>query len=327
MRGPIRPQALLAVAAVVLAVARAAWPWGCDGHRVVALVAWAELDPHTRDAAGALLRAHPIPADRRGCTPPSRNPLADASTWADAVREDERGTAPWHYVNVPLDATRAELPRLCPFARCVSKALTHQVAVLESDAAGAERARALRFVVHLVADLHQPLHATTNGDRGGNCLPVTYLGERPRADRRGERWEPNLHGVWDARLIATLLGRAHASPERYAADLRRRFAREITAWRRAEPRVDDWVWETHRVGVEVAYGRLSKRVPAEPRGRLGSCRDGRDVGARMARLGLRADDAYVDAVRTALEEQLARSGARLAALLSRALAPRSHADR
>src|SRR5262245_45036966 len=220
-----------------------------------------------------------MPADRRGCEPPSPNPLADVAMWADAVREDERDTAPWHYINVPLDAGRAELPRLCPFARCVSKALARQVAVLGSNAPDAERARALRFVVHLVGDLHQPLHATTNGDRGGNCLPVSYLGERPRADRRGERWDPNLHAVWDTRLVSTLLERARATPARHAEELRRRFAREIAVWRRDEPQIDDWVWETHRIGVDVAYGRLPKRIPREKRGRIESCLAADDVGA------------------------------------------------
>ena len=69
--------------------------------------------------------------------------------------------------------------------------------------------------------------------------------------------------------------------------------------------------------MAVAYGKLPRRVPAEPDARIGSCRDRGNVGRRMAALGIRLDDAYADATRPALDAQLAKAGARLAALLDR----------
>ena len=248
----------------------------------------------------------------------SRNPLADVSMWADAIRDRERETAPWHYVNLPLDAGRGALGAACRFGRCVTSALRRQLDVLRSDAAVAERARALRFVVHLMADLHQPVHAATNGDRGGKCLPVTWFDDRPHAERGGERWDPNLHAVWDARLPTAVLARAHATPTQYADDLRRRLGDAIGRWQVEPARLDDWAWDTHRIGVDVAYGRLPRRVPVEPDARIDSCRDG-DVGRRMARLDVTLGDAYVDATREALDAQLAKAGARLAAALDGAL--------
>ena len=295
-----------------------AWGWGCDAHRMIALIASARLGDRARAATTALLAAHQIAPDESGCRPPSRNALADVAMWADAIRDDERGTAPWHYVELSRSASRADLARACRSGSCVTAALTRQLEVLRSGAPEATRARALRFVVHLVADLHQPLHATGNGDRGGNCLPVTYLGAAPRAHMGGERWQPNLHAVWDTALVSTVLARAHATASEYAEALRHRHADEIATWHHAEVHIEDWAWETHQTGVEVAYGRLVPAVPLEPHVRLETCRGNRDVGRRMAALGLRIDDAYVEAVRPVIDTQLAKAGARLAAVLDNA---------
>jgi hypothetical protein len=116
-----------------------------------------------------------------------------------------------------------------------------------------------------------------------------------------------------------VLAREHATASQYAELLRRRLADEIAAWQRAPVRIDDWAWETHRAGVEVAYGRLPHPLPLEPHAHLETCRGNRDVGRRMAELGLRLDDAYVDAARPVVEVQLAKAGARLAAVLEAAL--------
>ena len=105
-----------------------------------------------------------MPPEDRGCRAQPKA-LADVSMWADAIRGAERDTAPWHYVEVPRDAPRSELNRNCKRGACVTRALARQLEVLRSHASGEERARALRFLVHLVADLHQPLHVTGNGTR------------------------------------------------------------------------------------------------------------------------------------------------------------------
>ena len=309
-------------AAVILVAALSAapaWGWGCDAHRIVALIAWSRLSEPSRAAATALLTANPIAPDDRGCKAPSPNVLAAVAMWADAIRGDEPETAPWHYINLPRDVGRGELGRACRSGRCVTAAIARQLDVLRSDAPGATRARALRFLVHFVADLHQPLHAATNGDRGGNCVPVAYFDDRPHVDARGERWEPNLHAIWDTALVSTVLARGHATPSEYAADLRHRLADDIARWQAADVRIGDWAWETHQVGVDVAYGRLSPPVAIEPHMSPDTCRDNHDVGRRMAALHLRIDDAYMDAARPALDTQLAKAAARLAAILDAAL--------
>ena len=306
------------VVLLVLLVAPPAWGWGCDAHRMIALIASARLDASTRAAATALLTAHPIAPDERGCRPASRNALADVAMWADAIRDDERETAPWHYIELGRGASRGDVGRACRSGNCVTGAIARQLDVLRSDAPDATRARALRFLVHLVADLHQPLHATGNGDRGGNCLPVTWFADAPRAERRGERWRPNLHAVWDTALVSTILAREHATASEYAEALRLRRADDIAQWQRADVRIDDWAWETHQVGIDVAYAKLSPPIPLEPSVRLDTCRGNREIGRRMAALDVRIDDAYVDAVRAAFDTQVAKAGARLASVLDAA---------
>jgi len=93
--------------------------------------------------------------------------LASISTWADETRSP--GTASWHYVNFPRDAGCAyEAPRDCPGDACVVGAIARQEAVLTSTAADAEKLVALKYLVHFVGDVHQPLHAGYADDKGGN---------------------------------------------------------------------------------------------------------------------------------------------------------------
>jgi hypothetical protein len=115
--------------------------------------------------------------------------LVTISTWADRTRD--KVTAPWHYVNLPRDANCDYVaPRDCPGGDCVVGAIEAQVQRLASNAAPAERLEALKYVVHFVGDVHQPLHAGFGDDKGGNTYQLQAFG-------RGT----NLHAVWDSALI------------------------------------------------------------------------------------------------------------------------------
>jgi hypothetical protein len=305
----------LVVAALVLR-ANAAWAWGCEAHHVVAIMASALLEPKARAEAERLLERHPIDRRDRGCGRASRNPFADVSMWADAIRDDERRTSPWHFHDLPRDATRDEVRRLCHFGNCVGGALRREIATLASKSDEADRARALRFVIHFVADLHQPLHAITNGDRGGNCVPVATFGERVRMLDGGERYEPNLHWAWDTALVRALLASRDQTPGELAEDLRRRHRDVLDVARTADVDLDGWTWEAHEVADAAIYGGFTPPIPAEPRERTKTCRDNRDIGRRMQRRRLVIDDAYLERARPVLERQLARAGARLARVLN-----------
>lgn len=151
--------------------------WGADGHRLIAEVAEGMLSGPVKTEALRLLALEP------GAT------LASVSTWADEARTPV--TAPWHYVNLPRDANCTYNPdRSCVQGACVVSAIDRQAAVLASDVPDETRLKALKYLVHFVGDVHQPLHAGYADDRGGNNYQVQFAGSGS-----------NLHAVWDSGLI------------------------------------------------------------------------------------------------------------------------------
>lgn len=153
--------------------------WGSDGHKVVALIAQSQLSPKARLEIDRLLAVEP------GET------LETVSTWADEHRNP--ATAAWHYVNFPRDSCQFNAARDCPNGKCVVGAIEEQSAVLASKAPDEQRLVALKYLVHFVADVHQPLHAGYADDRGGNSYQL-------QAFMRGA----NLHALWDSGLIKNL---------------------------------------------------------------------------------------------------------------------------
>jgi hypothetical protein len=152
--------------------------WGVYGHEVVASIAERLIQPGTKREVRAILGE-------------SRT-LAGVSNWADRVANKDRATSRWHYVNIPKRFDEYEPERDCPKAGCLVSALMHFLEVLsDKSALPEEREEALKFVVHLVGDLHQPLHCGYREDRGGNWVQVRFF-------RRGS----NLHKVWDVDLLA-----------------------------------------------------------------------------------------------------------------------------
>ena len=150
--------------------------WGPVGHQTVAMAARAQLTPE------ALSRLQELIALEPGTT------LAEIATWADEHRSPE--TAPWHYVNFPVGDCSYRPARDCLDGQCIVAVLDAQLQILSSPAPPPERLQALKWVVHLVADLHQPLHAGMLEDRGGNRYQLQFL----------LRWS-NLHTLWDSGLI------------------------------------------------------------------------------------------------------------------------------
>ena len=159
------------------ACSNGAWAWGADGHRLIADYAATRLSPAARTQIERLLALEP------GAT------LASVSTWADEVRSPT--TAAWHYVNFPRDAgCHYDSDRMCIQGTCVVGAIERQLAVLASAAPEQRRFLALKYVVHFVGDVHQPLHAGFADDRGGNSHQLQAYG-------RGT----NLHALWDSAML------------------------------------------------------------------------------------------------------------------------------
>jgi nuclease S1 len=289
--------------------------WGCKGHQTVALMAEKQLTPQARQFIEKLLSENPAdPQLKRYCGNSSRDLMADASTWPDDVRANLKN-GPWHYIAIPRGAPRALLGQFCGSDGCVTQAIADQLAVLKNNNADPRlRADAVRYLIHFVGDLHMPLHATTNDDEGGNCVPVRYLRRRPQ-EHNGS-FTPNLHGLWDTAILERDM--EGAEPPEYAQFLGQVFSSDIPKWQAAGIHVEDWAWESHDLAEFIVYGALIPQVPVETPAPVHTCSDDNNIGERMMHLNLFAGQNYQEAAAPIVEERIARAGVRLAMILNEA---------
>ncbi len=155
--------------------------WGSTGHQVIATFAEKQFTPAAQAKVQALLAQEP------GLT------LASISTWADERKNPT--TARWHFLNFPRDSCTYDKARDCPDGNCVVEAIDRQLEVLKSSVTDLQKLQALKYLVHFVGDLHQPLHLGYLDDKGGNKYQIqTY--------KRGS----NLHSLWDSGLIKYVSG-------------------------------------------------------------------------------------------------------------------------
>lgn len=282
--------ALIALLALYAAPALA---WSAQGHRMVGDLAQRQLSPQAQAAVAQLLIGEAEPT------------LAGVASWADDLRDDPawRHAARWHYINFPRphdgqDGCAYVPARDCTDGDCVIGAIQAQAAILADDQKPRQkRIEALKFIVHFVGDVHQPLHAGYGDDRGGNdyqislrtdIAPTAYNRDQYRDGVQGT----NLHAVWDFYLLAS----HDRDAGRYAAELA------------ARPRMD---------AHDAARG-----MPAE--WALESCRMVRD--AALYPRGHKLGDAYLQRQRPLAERRVIQAGQRLAALLNDALGDRAPAD-
>lgn len=208
--------ALLAVTALAATPAAA---WGPVGHRITGQIAQDNVSGQTRARIEQILGTEELP---------------EASTWPDEQRSNpdefwQRTSYPWHFVTLPVGQSPEQLEH--PPEGDAATALRAFTATLRDPAASRDdKALALRFVVHIVGDLHQPLHVGKPGDRGGNDVKVKWFDD-PVVQ--------NLHWVWDEGMIR----RQELSFTEYAARLQRRMTPEqVAEWWDAEP--DTWMAES-----------------------------------------------------------------------------------
>jgi nuclease S1 len=307
---------LFALAALSLTAAPAAEAWGCRGHETIAVLAEKHLTPQAKQTLLALLTANPIdPQLKRYCGQRGLDPFVDASTWADDERSRDPSTAPWHFIDIPLSATQGSAMAFCGTGGCALSAITEQLAILkDKTATAAKRAAALRFIIHFVGDMHQPLHGSTNADRGGNCVPVKYFTRNPHAHNNS--YTPNLHHVWDSEIPESQMLGADAGE--FADTLDAAFEGSFAAWQQGGMQLEAWAWESHDHAAETAYGAFSPPIAVEPNVAVNSCADDNNIGQRMLHKHLVIGPAYRDQAASVAEERLAQAGIRLAMILNEA---------
>jgi hypothetical protein len=282
----------------------------------VALIAEKHLTLETRQWVLKLLSENPIdPKLNRYCGGAMRDAMADAATWADDVR-GERKNGPWHYIDIPRGSQRGPLEPFCGQEGCVTRAISEQLAILkDKNADAAKRADALRYVIHFVGDLHQPLHTITNADEGGNCVPVKYFRRSPH--EHNHSFSPNLHSIWDTAILERDAEGADAGE--YADTLDAQFAADIEGWQKAGIHVDDWVWEGYDFAESVVYGDLTPKIAIEPNVAVHSCSDDNNIGERLLRQNIVAGETYQEKAAPVTEKRIAEGGVRLAMILNEAV--------
>lgn len=240
---------------VLLVLSAPALAWGPEGHRLVGDIAARYLGAKARGQVSELLRY-----DRLSDGEPSgRSTLGEVANWADEIKDFEWGRrrASWHYDDVPL-CRAAEYAHYCRSGRCASAELARQIDVL-ADPRARLRARneALKWVVHLVGDVHQPLHAANRGDRGGNLVQVSFFGERENPPYGNL----NLHAVWDVQILRRLVAERGGELAFVSAPI---AGADRTAWKRGS--ISDWIAESHLLARERVYAPLAASCGERIRG-------------------------------------------------------------
>jgi len=302
----------------IVGLAPSARGWGCTGHQVVAVIAEEHLSPHARDMVAQILAAGPIdPALRRFCGANTLDAFADSSTWADDQRSIQPDTAGWHFIDIPRGVPKGEIAPYCPpSTSCITRAIDDQMAILRNINASAQaRADALRYIIHFFGDLHQPLHATSNNDLGGNCVPVSFFGAAPQERNvTKESYAPNLHGIWDTDILERFAG--GQTPQQFADEMSVKFKGQIPAWLRERVDVVSWAWESHQLAEDSVYGALPRKLAIETPVEVKACSDDQHISTRMLNLHEQVGADYQAAAEGVIQEQLTKAGIRLAAALN-----------
>lgn len=169
--------------------------WSRLGHRLVGELAQLHLTTAANAQVAELLAGEAEPS------------LAGVASWADDLRRNDadafKRTASWHYVNFPVGSCAYRPERDCPDGNCVIGQIERQRTILaDRTLPMATRRDALKFLVHLVGDVHQPLHSGNRTDKGGNGFQVSLRTDlKPEAYAQQDYVDgvmgTNLHSVWD----------------------------------------------------------------------------------------------------------------------------------
>jgi S1/P1 Nuclease len=277
-----------------LAQPQTALAWGDEGHSVVALVAQSFMDPDVRKRVAALLAA-----DTDSLT---THDIASEATWPDKFRDaningSREKTRQWHFVDIEISApnfdeacfNHPKIPAGAtaadgPAQDCVVDKIEEFAAELADPRTDLEeQVTALKFVLHFVGDVHQPLHSSDSNDRGGNDKRVSAAGFKAG----------NLHHFWDTEFVDQL----GPDAKTIASDLIGHItADQQVQWQAGRPA--DWAQETFTMAKDDAYGQLP---------------------AANARGSFRLPDEYITMATNDVSLQLSKAGVRLAMILNQSL--------
>ena len=197
--------------------------WGPAGHRIVGHIAEMNLDPEILKTIREKFNI---------------NHLANVANWADEIKKSKRKPDVLHYTNIAVNHRTYNQKRDCPWKRCVTEKIKEYESLLvDPESSRKTKKEALKFLIHLVADVHQPMHLGYEKDRGGNEIAVTF-GNKPT----------NLHSIWDHDLIF-LEGKTQ---RQFALQLNRLITpKNKKRWAGRTP--DDWSNESRALVLDYGY--------------------------------------------------------------------------
>ncbi len=214
---------------------------GQTGHRITGELAEIHINAHTKKALKSIL---------------GHKTLAEVSTWPDEMRSNpdefwQKTASPYHYVTVPKGKTYSEVgaPKQGDSVYALNK---FSKVIKNKNSSIEEKALAVKFIVHIIGDLHQPLHAGNGLDRGGNQVKLKFYNK-----------ETNLHRLWDTDLIE----RRRLSFTEWSNWLDKEISpSDITSWKTNDPMV--WIEESIKIRDEIypkedsiGYDYLYKNMP------------------------------------------------------------------
>lgn len=218
------------IVVLLLGVAMALTSWGVAGHRTVAAVAERHLLPNVSRVVSVYLEGQG---------------MADVSSWADEVRNEPeyKHTASWHFLNLPLGLGHDEFVKYVKGLNNdnIYTAILKSEETLKNDSADIKtRQEALKFLIHFLGDVHQPMHISRKEDKGGNMIQVRF-------DGKGT----NLHSLWDSNLIE----HEHLTDADLVNACDKASPDEVTRWQNDAP--IEWLWESYEIS-----GRLYAEAEA-----------------------------------------------------------------
>ncbi|MCQ6957326.1 S1/P1 nuclease [Mucilaginibacter aquariorum] len=203
--------------------------WGFKGHRAIATIAQKHLTSNTAYVVSAYLKGEG---------------MADVATWADENRNNK--TAPWHFLNLPLGLTHDQFVKLVTESdnNVYSAILKTEASLKDKNLTPDQKNEALKYLIHLVGDAHQPMHVSRKEDKGGNTIQVRF-------DNKGT----NLHSLWDSKLIDREGLREADIVKTYDAAT----PAQIKQWQSDSPM--EWIWESYQISSELyAQVKAGQRI-------------------------------------------------------------------